>query len=147
MPRATVSKRTERKELLTVPAKDGVEAGWVELRRMSFGEKLEKDAEAMKMRFAMDGNASDVSDVNAEVAVVNVVATLLEFQRCVVNHNLTTLIDPDNEDGGERPLNFQKAEDVRVLDPRIGSEISDLIGEMNDFERAARTSKLNDEGK
>src|SRR5688572_5494995 len=48
MPRATVVLTPERRDLETV------EGGWVEIRRLSYGEKLQKDQEAMKMRFATE---------------------------------------------------------------------------------------------
>jgi len=147
MPRATVLKTTERKDLTTLPAADGVEGGWVELRRLSYGEKLQKDAEAMKMRFAMGDSMKDKTDINAEVSIVNEIATLLEMQRCVVRHNLTTPVDPNDETKGERPIDFNKWSDMRELDPRVGEEISILIGEMNDFEKDAKSSEVSAEGK
>ena len=126
MPRATVLKTSTRYTLTTLPAVDDDEAGWIELRRMSFGEKLAKDSEAMKMRFGLD---LDSKDVDAELSMVNVVATLLEFSKCVVDHNLL-------DDNGNK-LNFGKPDDIRALDPRVGDEIATLIGELNDFEKAA----------
>src|SRR5262249_39235133 len=104
--------------------------GWVELRRMSFGEKMAEDSEALKMKFATDGGKSE--SVDAEVAVVSEKASILEIQKCVVDHNL--------EDDNGNKLNFNNIEHVRSLDPRVGQEISTLIGEMNDFERQSKKS-------
>lgn len=137
MPRATVLKTTQRFELTTLPADGEVEGGWVELRRLSFGEKLEKDAEAMKLRF--DVNTKDTKDVNAEVAMVNVYATTLEFARCVMDHNL--------EDEKGVKLDLKKQEHVKLLDPRVGQEIQELIGKLNDFENAANEIERDAEGK
>jgi hypothetical protein len=151
MPRATVSITVERKDLLSLPPIDAtdvtaaVEGGWVELRRMSYGEKIAKDAEAMKMKFGMDDAAA--GNMNAEVAMINEKVTLLEFQRCIVDHNLTAPIDKNDESKGERPLNFQKLADIQSLDPRVGDEISQLIGEMNDFERTLTENKKDSSGK
>lgn len=129
MPRATVVKTAERKDLTTV------EGGWVELRRLSFGEKLNKDAEAMRMKFDMDGAAK--GDTRAEFTMINVEVQLREFGLCVMGHNLTkpNPTDPENEDA-DVPLNFKDKKDVAELDPRVGDEISQLIGEMNDFVRS-----------
>jgi hypothetical protein len=139
MARATVSKATEIKKLTTLPAtEEDPEGGWVELRRLAYGEKLAKDAEAMKMRFAMDSGTTQ-GNVDAEVSLISEFVTLMEFAKCIMNHNLT--------DDNDKPLNFRDPAAVRVLDPRVGDEISGLIGEMNDFERAARTSLKDDTGK
>src|SRR5687767_474871 len=81
MPRATVSKDTERFELETLPG------AFVELRRLSYGEKLRKDAEASKMRFATAGDSK--GGIDAEVAMINVAVQQREFALCIVNHNLT----------------------------------------------------------
>lgn len=136
MPRATVLKQTERFNLETL--KDGDEVGWVELRRLSFGEKLDKDAEAMKMRFDVK-DAGQGGDMGAEVAMINAAVTQKEFAKCIVDHNL--------EDENGNKLNFQRAEHVRELDPRVGQEIQDLIAEMNDFERVSKESVVDAEGK
>jgi hypothetical protein len=139
MARATVSKLTETKKLTTLPpTEEDPEGGWVELRRLAYGEKLTKDAEAMKMRFAMDGSTTQ-KGVDAEVSLINEFVTLAEFAKCIVSHNLTN--DKDV------PLDFKKPADVRSLDPRVGDEISTLIGEMNDFERESKTSLVDETGK
>jgi hypothetical protein len=134
MPRATVVKTTERKDLTTVPN------GWVELRRLSFGEKMAKDAEAMRMKFDMDGAAK--GDTRAEFTMINVETQMREFALCVMDHNLTkpNPADPENEDV-DLPLNFKNKVDVAELDPRVGDEISQLIGEMNDFVRAVQEER------
>lgn len=146
MPRATVSKQTEHKPLTTLPSLvDGEEGGWVELRRLSYGEKIAKDAEAMKMKFGMEDAMA--GSLNAEVAMINERVTLLEFQKCIVAHNLTALVDEKDESKGERPLDFKKFSDVQMLDPRVGDEISTLIGEMNDFEKAVTQQGVDARGK
>jgi hypothetical protein len=136
MPRATVLKTVERFELKTVPETDTEEGGWVELRRLSYGEKLAKDAEAMRMRLGMD---STTKNIDAEVSIINELATYLEFARCVAGHNLT--------DENDKALDFTKAHDVKSLDPRVGAEISELIGDLNDFERSSSTSSVDGSGK
>jgi hypothetical protein len=145
MPRATVLKTTERFPLTTLPAVDGEEGGWVELRRLSYGEKLQKDAEAMKMRFAMNG--AKQGDIDAEVSLISEFVTYLEFAKCIINHNLTTPVNPSDPESAERPLDFRRQEDVKLLDPRVGDEISTIIGELNDFEKASKRSEVDAAGK
>lgn len=138
MPRAIVSKLTERFDLESIPVEDGQEKAWVELRRMSFGEKMEKDAEALKMKFKQgDGK----EDPDAEVAMVSAKANILEIQRCIIDHNL--------EDDGDPPkkLNLKDPNVIRMLDPRVGQEISNLIGDMNDFEKKAQKDGTDAKGK
>jgi len=137
MPRATIIQATERHDVTTLPAVGDEEAGYVVLRRLTFGEKLSKDAEAMKMRFGM--SSASQGNVDAEVSLISEYVTYLEFAKCVVEHNLT------DEKG--QPLNFKNQAHVQSLDPRVGDEISTLIGEMNDFEKAAKTSTVDSTGK
>jgi hypothetical protein len=140
MPRATVLKTTERKDLTTLPKTDEGDGGWVELRRLSYGEKLQKDAEAMKMKFRTDEMQGGKNEgVAAEVSLISEYATLVEFRRCVMDHNL--------EDENGKKLNFGNPDDIRKLDPRVGDEISTLIGEMNDFQKEATTSTVDASGK
>jgi hypothetical protein len=89
----------------------------------------------MKMRFGMD---TKTKDMDAEISVVNEIVTLLEFQKCIVAHNLT-------RSDGETLLDFKKESDIRSLDPRVGDEISNLIGRMNDFESVAGKSPGKDD--
>ena len=135
--RATVLKTSERFDLKTLPGDDKEAGGWVELRRLSYGEKVRKDAEAMKMRFKSEDGSSE--GVTPEVSMINEHVTLREFALCIVDHNL--------EDEAGVKLDFNKPDHVRSLDPRIGDEISQLIGSMNDFEREASTTVKDAEGK
>jgi len=141
VPRATVLKSTERYSLKTVlPDELDSEGGWVDLRRLSFREKLEKDAEAMKMRFDMNSsNGKSTDNINAEIAMINVHATSLEFVRCIVDHNLT------DENGVK--LNLRDPMQIGLLDPRVGAEIQELIATMNDFESESKRSVVDAEGK
>jgi hypothetical protein len=142
MPRATVNLTPEKKELTTV------EGGYVMLRRLPYGAKLRKDAEAMKMKFGMD--SASKGDMDAEVAMLNVDVQLQEFKLCVVDHNLTKP-NPDpklaEDETHDVPLSFGDRRDVESLDPRVGDEISTMIGEMNDFVKQATTETRNSEGK
>lgn len=123
MPRATVAKTTEKFDLTTC------EGGWVELRRLSYGEKIAKDAEALRMRLQLD---TEMKNIGADLNVVNETVTYLEMSKCIVDHNLTKPNPRDPEE--DIPFDFKRLEDIRQLDPRIGDEISGLIGKMNDFD-------------
>lgn len=140
MPKAVVVLTPEHFDLTTLPKTEEEEGGFVELRRLSYGEKLAKDAEAMKMKFKMDQlSGGDSSGVDAEISVISEYATYLEFAKCVVNHNL--------QDEQGKTLDLKKPEGIKKLDPRVGDEISRLIGQLNDFEREAKSSKVDAQGK
>lgn len=111
MPVGTVAKNTERFELTTLPG------AYVVVRRMSFGEKLERQDDMINMR-----------SVDKELAfqMMNKKLTTKDFGNLVVDHNIT--------DENERKLNFRDAKDVEVLDPRVGEEISTRIDSINAFE-------------
>lgn len=111
MPKATVAKNTERFDLKTVPE------GFVVVRRMSFGEKLERQDDMMTMK---------TEDKELSFSLLNKRATLKDFGNLVLEHNLT--------DENDRPLNFKNAADVVALDPRVGEEIQTLIDQINSFE-------------
>jgi hypothetical protein len=141
MPRATVSQDTEDFDLKTLPG------GKVTLRRLSYGEKLRKDAEGMRLKFDIDVAKKDPQ---AEVAMINVAVQQREFMLCIVSHNLTKPNpDPDKakDEANDVPLNFANPLDVDFLDPRVGDEISQLIGSMNDFVAESIKSQVDGKGK
>lgn len=117
MPKATASiERSERFELETLPD------GWVELRRMTYGQKLRRQQMAGNLRISNEKN----TDYAGEMDLVNAKVTEYEFKNCIADHNL--------EDDNGRQLDFRKRMDIDSLDPRVGEEISELIGRMNNYE-------------
>lgn len=120
MPRATVAVSTVKFDLKTLPE------GYVVIRRMTFGEKLERQDEMMRM-----SASTDPQNRQLEMNLMVKKAALKDFSILVVEHNLT--------DADDRPLNFKEAKDVTNLDPRIGDEISQLIDSINAFEETEET--------
>lgn len=119
MPKAYAQKSTERIELKSVPD------GFVVLKRMTYGDKLERQS-MVKMAIELTSG----KDAKGELALANKKATYLEFANCIVEHNL------EKDDEGTL-FNFKNAADVDALDPKIGEEIDSLISEMNNFESDA----------
>lgn len=117
MPRATVSTDVERFDLKTLPE------GFVELKRMTYGQLLERVEMGMKM--AMQGKQGS-KDVNMDLKLVQREVTAFEFGICIVSHNL--------EDADGTLLNFKVKGTFETLDPKVGSEVSKLIDDMNQFE-------------
>lgn len=115
MPRATVNvTETEMVYLKTCPD------GFVKLRRMSYGEKLQRRA---MTKLTVHGSQR-TKDFQGELALMDRKVTELEFQFCIVEHNL--------EDEVGNTLVFPR--DLDKLDPRIGEEIDQNISRMNNFE-------------
>jgi len=124
MPVATVQiEQVEHKELKTLPEKNGEAAGWVELRRMTYGQKLTRSQSTSKMSLLMQKGKKDVQ---GQMEMLQVKAAMYDFSTCVIAHNLT---DPQGQ-----PLNFQNPQHVSTLDPRVGEEIATYIDQLNNFE-------------
>lgn len=116
MPRATVSSDTERHDLKSAPPD-----GFVELRRMSYGEYIKRREMLSGMRLEGKGK-----DANAVMQLANEKVTQFEFAKCIIDHNL------EDEQGNK--LVLSRPQDFSRLDPRIGQEIGDLIDKMNQFQ-------------
>lgn len=118
MPRATANvTETEKHELKSC------EGGFIIVRRLTYGEKLERRAMVSNMKIEAQKGKKDFS---GEMQLVNEQATVFDFQKCIVEHNL----DDDND----QPLNFSKISDIKRLDPRIGEEIDQVLSDLNNFE-------------
>jgi hypothetical protein len=115
MPKAVAVNDTEKFDLKSC---DG---GFVELRRMTYGEKLERRQISMDMYGEGSGKQARVQmDLAASKTA------LFEFSRLVLDHNL--------EDENGTKLNLKSPTDLSRLDPRIGDEIEQLIADMDDFD-------------
>lgn len=93
--------------------------GFVIVRRMSYGEELQRSAIATK--FTVGG--SNTKDFGGEVDIQTEKLALWDFANLVVDHNIT--------DEKERKLNFKNEADVRMLSSEIGKEIGDIIDDFN----------------
>lgn len=102
--------------------------GWVVLRRMTYGAKLDRQAKAARMSMKMQsgkGRSSAESD-DMTIEMMQKQTALMDFQHCILDHNL--------EDENGIKLNFSRAQDIERLDPRIGEEISFEIDKLNNME-------------
>ena len=122
MPKATVNTDTERYDLQTV------EGGFVQLRRMSYGQKQQRQDIAMRLAIESTGKGSKKTERGLVEMSAEAIAQF-EFNACVVDHNLYA------DDAESIKLNLSRREDIARLDPRIGEEISTLIDKLNNFEQ------------
>jgi len=121
MPTATITPgETRRFDLKSIPG------GYVELRYMTYGEWLHRRDIASKM--AIEGDPRK-SDSRISLDALQTETTLYEFQKSIVDHNLT--------DDNEVKLKLGDRQDFMKLHPKIGDEIADLITTMNAWESDA----------
>jgi hypothetical protein len=114
-----VSNTTETE---TFDLKSAPPDGFVELRRMTYGQVVQRRA-MMKLSVETSGKSKDFK---GEMAMASHQITIFEFKNCIVNHNL------EKTDGVK--LQLGNPVDFDSLDPRVGQEIEKYIGEMNNFE-------------
>jgi hypothetical protein len=119
MPVATAD--TTSKDLKSCPG------GYVELRRLTYGQMLERRSFAANMSVPMgNGKRGAKQDLEGTMKLMDARTTLYEFSHCIVDHNLT--------DENERKLVLSQESDIRKLDPKVGEEIDSYISELNNFE-------------
>lgn len=106
------------------PLKTAPPDGFVVLRRMTYGQKLERMRHAGKLSVDMRGKGK--GGTKGEMEMLQKASTVYDFRNCIVDHNL--------EDPSGRKLNLHTERDIDALDPRVGEEISTLIDELNNFE-------------
>jgi hypothetical protein len=104
-----------------------IEGGWVRLKPMPFGKKLERRDKATRMSMMMEadtrrsrGKKEEPTEVKLDI--LNRWSTAFDFAECIGEHNLT--------DHANRPLDLSNPDVLDVLDPRVGTEIEALIAEL-----------------
>ena len=137
MPLAVVMLVPEHRDLKTCPG------GFVKLRRMSYGEKLQRRGFNSKMEMDMERGSRKAKSV---IDIFKEEAELYDFAVCIVEHNLTKLVDkrgvpcePDNPEAHEVPLDFKKPVDIKLLAGQIAEEIGKYIDDLNNFEEDDET--------
>lgn len=128
MPVAVLVHEPERFELKSLPG------AYVIVRRMTYGEKLQRSEMTMKMRMDM----ADKNNMGADMQMLSRQVTLWSFNRLIIDHNLT--------DKDDRKLNFKSPVDVEALDGRIGEEIDTYIDKVNNFEEDENALKNSNGG-
>ncbi len=126
MPRATINvEAVERFELKSLPKTKDEEGGYVELRKLSYGQILER--RDMGAKLAIEGLSDNrQEDLKVTTEMIQQKVTEFEFKHSIVSHNL--------EDEHGKTLNFNNPISVLALDPQVGQEIDDLITELNIWE-------------
>lgn len=121
MPKAVVTNAvSEKVDLKSLPE------GWVQVRRMNYGEKLLRSN--MATQFVVGGSAQ-VKDFNGELKLNTEIVALWDFANLIVDHNL------EDENGAK--LDFKNPVNVKRLSGEIGEEVGKIIDDFNDIEGKA----------
>lgn len=126
MPKATANiNQTQRFDLKSCPE------GYVVIRRLSYGKKLERQEITMQMRMYQE-EARTKGKSSMDISMMARKVAEFDFKNCVAEHNL--------EDDNGVMLNFQQAHYVHMLDGNIGDEIGELINQVNTFDEGNSSS-------
>ncbi len=130
MPRATVDvTNTKRFPLATLLATEDDDEGFVELRKLSYGQVLER--RDMGAKIAIEGITDGrQEDLKVTTDMIQQAVTEYEFRHAIASHNL--------EDEHGVTLNFTDPKAVWALDPQVGQEIGALIDDMNQWDSDLR---------
>lgn len=123
----------ERHELKTAPANpliEGDEQGYVMLRPLPFGMKLSRRSKATKMMMrsqpATSRKQAAQQESVFELESMDEWAVAHDFAYCIGEHNLYS--------SPNQLIDFSKPMSLKLLDPKVGSEIEQLIDSLNNDE-------------
>lgn len=119
MPKATISATTKKFDLKSAPPD-----GFVELRRLTYGQSLARRDMVMAFTFAESKGKGGDPDIGTQLQ--NAKVTQFEWTSSIITWNLT--------DENDQPLDWKKSNLFEVIDPAIAEEISQYITDMNNFE-------------
>jgi hypothetical protein len=117
MPIGTVLVTTKRYDLKTLPE------GYVVVRRMTYGEELQRTEMATKFTLGGAGASLDKDSFSGALDINTTAVALWDFANLIVDHNIT--------DENENNLNFKNPNDVKRLSSVVGKEIGEAIDEWN----------------
>ena len=126
MPKVTINPgEYEKFDLKSAPPD-----GFVMLRPLPYGMKLSRRSKATKMMMRSQApqkgqKPQDVDQV-FELESMDEWAIAYDFAYCIGEHNL--------EDASGNVLDFTNAMTLKLLDPKVGSEIERLVDELNNEE-------------
>jgi hypothetical protein len=130
MPKVTIDPETYvRVDLKNAPGGEGEEDGYVMLRPLPYGMKLTRRDKATRMKMMAEmpkGGRGVVENQHIELETYSEWATAFDFAYCIGEHNLQTA------DGSL--IDFTNAMSLKMLDPKVGSEIELAINRLNEDE-------------
>lgn len=122
MPDATVdSSQYERHDLKSAPPD-----GYVMLRPLPYGMKLTRRDKASRMKMQTEQGRGRRSGGEIELETLNEWAIAHDFAYCIGEHNLT--------DKNGTNLDFTNPLTLKMLNPKVGSEIEKYLDRLNEDE-------------
>lgn len=133
MPNATVVMEAKRFDLESMPATDGEEGGFIMARPLPFGMKLERRDKSLRMSMeqkstqtgrgnkARRAQEDDIQKIDLET--FNAWAFQYDVAYCIVDHNLTDVHGVQ--------LDFANPMTIKILDPKVGTEIEQILATLN----------------
>lgn len=120
-----------RKELKSAPANPDVagdEPGYIMVRPLPYGMKLNRRDNATKMSMEVAqrkrGQQQDDTGQRFDLEQMSQKAVEFDFAYCIGDHNL--------QDAAGNKLDFSNPMTIKLLDPKVGSEIEMIINELNE---------------
>lgn len=144
MPLAVVMEEPQRHDLKTCPG------GYVLIRRMTYGEKLQRRGFNSKMDLELQrGSRAAKSTID----IFKEETELYDFMHCITGHNLTKLVNKrtgqpcpaDDLEAEEVSLDFLKVSDIKLIAGQIAEEIGTAIDKLNNFEEDDEVGNLKGE--
>lgn len=128
MPVATINSTAKRYDLKSLPAVGTEEGGFIMARPLPYGMKLERRDKSTIMRLEQRVGKKrsikqDEETQKIEITSVSEWAAQFDFAYCVTEHNLTDV-------NGEL-LDLASPMTLKILDPKIGSELETILAELN----------------
>jgi len=122
MPDGTVTQEPIRRELKTLPPD-----GFVLLRQLPYWDVLERRDQGskaiMEQQQRKPGQKAADSDTKMVIETYQTWERAYTFKNCILDHNIT--------DSNGVALDFNNPNTLRMLNPKVGIEIEQLIDELN----------------
>jgi hypothetical protein len=101
--------------------------GFIELRPLPFGMKLHRRSKATRMMMRMPTQQKNApKEMVQEIESMDEMTIQYDFAYCVGSHNLT--------DSNGELLDFANPMTLKLLNPKVGTEIETLINSLNEDE-------------
>ena len=129
MPVGTVTSEPQRFELKSLPAVGDEPGGFIFAKPLPYGMKLERRDKSTIMRLQQKiggkkkSRNQDEEMQTVEIESISSWASGFDFGFCIVDHNITDV-------NGEK-LDFASPMTLKILDPRVGTEIEEILQELN----------------
>lgn len=100
--------------------------GFIKARPLPYGMKLTRRDKATKMRMEIQGGKGKSQNQQVDLETMNEWSAAFDFAYCIGDHNLT--------DSNGVNLDFTNPMSLKLLNPKIGTEIEEILRSLNEDE-------------